>query len=499
MGRTDDLHMLIRSMTPAEKRTFVLHARRHLKEPHYLTLFETLGRQKHYDEDAVRRAFKGTVSARHLAVIRHTLLNEVIECLQRLPSSASLEATMRGEVDAISFLIGRGCTGVAERRLRKVLQQAHRLELPGIVLELCGLRRRLPDLSPRTLERTLTEERRAIHMLRDTYDAFSVLARSVTWITGWYADRTIPADDVAWIELDTHADDIDDASRSSVRTRICWLRIRLRHAIILNDTERQCHIIRAVVDSLQHAAHLHGMTVLDWTDAIVECSDTAFRLGDGEALRGLGAMATTIEAASTSVDMKQRAHVAAIDAECARAILAGINAHAVVDTALREHSGARRALPTAARAAWNVRLATACLMTLRYKDALDLVNDVLSDQAGRTAHPYWHGQTLMVNTITHLALDNRDYVPYCIRSAVRRTERGAALSGADVSLLRTMGRLVRETGRSLPSIIDDICRQWLESSTDGMHMVIRRLLKEWSTTNMIPNGSSSTHSRQAVA
>lgn len=496
MGRTDDLHMLIRSLTPAEKRAFALHARRHLKEPHYLTLFETLGRQKQYDEDAVRRAFKGTVSARHLAVIRHTLLNEVIECLQRLPASASPEATMRGEIDAISFLLGRGCTGAAERRLRKVLQQARRLELPGIILELCGLQRRLPDVPPRTLERTLTEERRAIHMLRDTYDAISVLARSATWVAEWYAARMIPSDDPAWLELDVLAD--DETARSSVRTRICWLRIRLRHAIIMNDTERQRHSIRAVIDSLQHAAHLHGTTVLDWTDAIVECSDTAFRLGDGEALRKLGATATAIEAAATSIDMKQRARIAAVDAECAQAILAGINAHAVVDTALREHSDARRSLPTAARAAWNVRLATACLMTLRYKDALDLVNDVLRDQAGRTAHPYWHGQTLMVNTITHLALDNRDYVPYCIRSAVRRTERGAALSGADVSLLRTMGRLVRGTGRSLPSIIDDICRQWLESSTDGMHVVIRRLLKEWSTTNMIPNGSSSTHSHQAV-
>jgi len=497
MGRTDDLYMLIRSLTPAEKRAFALHARRHLKEPHYLTLFETLGRQKQYDEDAVRRVFKGTVSARHLAVIRHTLLNEVIGCLQRFPSSASPEATMRSDIDAIAFLLGRGCTGVAERRLRKALQQAQRLELPGIVLELCGLQRRLPDVPSRTLERTLTEERRAIHMLRDTYDALSVLARSATWVAEWYARRTIPSEDCAWIELETRTD--DDTVRSSVRTRICRLRIGLRHAIIRNDTERQRHAIRDVAGSLQHAPHLHGTAVLDWTDAIVECNDTAFRLGDGEALRMLAALARTIEAAAMSVDMKQRARVAAIDAECALAILAGINAHAVVDTALREHSDARRALPTAARAAWNVRLATACLMTLRYKDALDLVNDVLSDQAGRTAHPYWHGQTLMVNTITHLALDNRDYVPYCIRSAVRRTERGAALSGADVSLLRTMGRLVRGTGRSLPSIIDDICRQWLESSTDGMHVVIRRLLKEWSTTNMIPNGSSSTHSHQAVA
>lgn len=497
MGRTDDLHMLIRSLTPAEKRAFALHARRHLKEPHYLTLFETLGRQKQYDEDTIRRAFKGTVSARHLAVIRHTLLNEVVECLQRLPSSASPEATVRGEIDAIAFLLGRGCTGAAERRLRKALQQARRLELPGIILELCGLQRRLPDIPPRTLERILTEERRAIHMLRDTYDAFSVLSRSAAWVAEWYTRRAIPSDDSAWIELETHAD--DDTVHSSARTDICWLRIGLRHATIRNDTERQRSAIRAVADSLQHATHLHGTTVLDWTDAIVECSDTAFRLGDGEALRRLAALAKTIEAAAMSIDMKQRARVAAIDAECALAILAGINAHAVVDTALREHPDARRSLPTAARAAWNVRLATACLMTLRYKDALDLVNDVLSDQAGRTAHPYWHGQTLMVNTITHLALDNRDYVPYCIRSAVRRTERGAALSGADVSLLRTMGRLVRGTGRSLPSIIDDICRQWLESSTDGMHVVIRRLLKEWSTTNMIPNGSSSTHSHQAVA
>lgn len=83
----DDLFLLIRAMTPAEKRYFRLMAAPYSatrKDNKYLLLFDRIGKQEEYDEPALKRHFsKDSFLGRHFKKAKAHLYNLVLSTLER--------------------------------------------------------------------------------------------------------------------------------------------------------------------------------------------------------------------------------------------------------------------------------------------------------------------------------------------------------------------------------------------------------------------------------
>jgi len=124
-----------------------------------------------YDEALVRRAFEGTNAVKHLAVLRHTLLEEIISSLAKWSLDLSPDNVVQRECEAARFLFDKGCRTFAERHIRKALAIAVDNELPVRVLEVCALQRRLYTDESKHLRTILERELRAVTMIHELHEA----------------------------------------------------------------------------------------------------------------------------------------------------------------------------------------------------------------------------------------------------------------------------------------------------------------------------------------
>lgn len=432
----DDLYLLIRSLSPAEKRTFTIHARRHMDEPHYLRLFEVLESLDEYTEDAVLDVFRGTAAENNLSVVRHHLFAELITCLHRLPAEHGPTADLQHDAQAVAFLASRGCATTAERRLRRTILEARHLELPTVILDLCSVHRSLHMGSPRMLRSILDDERQAMAMLEEHQSTALALLSSETALAAYRLHGTV-----------RHIDSLGDGHQGIAQgmTRVGRMRrerVRSRLCLIKGDITRAYdHLLRA----LQHVIDVPLLADSHTADVVDLCSDCIDEACLANNMSLLDAVLQTLEAiASSNCSLPARRALAAVDtmADAAKAIhQPDPTDTGVRHRARRDADDVMRFLPARARTSWNVRLAACDLLDDKPRSALVRCNDVLNDAEARTGNPVWYAQAHVICSMAHWALGNVDYLPTYIRSTIRKAERKTLFAKTDIAVLRLIQRM----------------------------------------------------------
>lgn len=430
MSRGDDLYLLIRSLSPAEKRTFTIHARRHMDEPHYLSLFETLGRMDVYDESVVRHTFEGTSAERHLPVIRHQLLAELITCLHRLPAEQGPTSELHHEVRAISFLASRGCVQTAERRLRKALAAAQRLELPMVMLDLCREQRRLAGGNHRLVRAIVVEETAAmaeaqeLHALQQALDT-STAALATLRLHGTNEVPAVP----------------DGPYRTRV-ARVRALRLRAQAALATGDTAVAMANYRAALEVVAGAPYLADAHSMDTVDLLLETAAEGALAMDRPLVHEALACTESALGADLGAPVRKTMDVVyAVIALAARMLdPAADDDGTTVAGTLAIEDDVVRLLPQQALPFWYCLRASVDLLDGRGREGLAVINVALNDNDGRLLNPRWFAQVHILNVLAHAQLDNTDYIAVCIRSAIRKAERKTLFTAADLRLLRLLSR-----------------------------------------------------------
>ena len=125
----DALYKLIKSLRKSEKRFFRLHAGRHVKgENNILKLFNEIEKQKEYDEEKLKKHFKGTTLSKYLAFNKHYLYKQILKSLHNFYSASHAENIIREQTHYIKILFDRRLLDDCEKLVEKTILLAKKYE-----------------------------------------------------------------------------------------------------------------------------------------------------------------------------------------------------------------------------------------------------------------------------------------------------------------------------------------------------------------------------------
>lgn len=125
MSKSDDLHRLIRSLSPSEKRYIKVMARKDEADAKYLRLMDAIEAQPEYDEAAFVNRYAKEGFIKFLAAEKKKLHSIILKAMRAFHADASVDNQLHDLLQDEVFLRSKGL--VAQRR--KVLEKAKELAL----------------------------------------------------------------------------------------------------------------------------------------------------------------------------------------------------------------------------------------------------------------------------------------------------------------------------------------------------------------------------------
>lgn len=115
----DQLFLLIKSLSKAEKRQFKLYANKHEGAKDYVELFNEIEHQKVYNEAKIKEKLKNRKLAKNFAVVKNYLFNTIIESLQELIVYDTAESKIDSLLKKINILYQKGIIDTCLRYIEK--------------------------------------------------------------------------------------------------------------------------------------------------------------------------------------------------------------------------------------------------------------------------------------------------------------------------------------------------------------------------------------------
>jgi hypothetical protein len=127
MSHNASLFSLIKSLTPAEKRYFKLHAGLHVKkEKIYIRLFDAIDRQKTYNEKALQQKLGTKAETSNFSMAKTYLFNQVIAALKAYSSYKDYESELNDQLETYKILRQKGLYREAGELLQRCKQFAYK-------------------------------------------------------------------------------------------------------------------------------------------------------------------------------------------------------------------------------------------------------------------------------------------------------------------------------------------------------------------------------------
>lgn len=168
----DDLFILVKSMTPGEKRYFRLQAQLYSGDKAYVKLFDLLDQQKEFDEEALKRQLADQSSSGNFSVIKRYLFDNIVKALKNYGAYRDPDSDLSDLIETYKILQYKGMHRLSERVLLHAKKKAYK---DDAFLRLCYiLVRQYIDLSLSTSDETMNiihdlidERERAIEIIQN--------------------------------------------------------------------------------------------------------------------------------------------------------------------------------------------------------------------------------------------------------------------------------------------------------------------------------------------
>ena len=138
MKATDDLHRLIQSLSPAEKRYFKIFASRHAigGKNNYLKLYNVVEKQKEYDEEKVKKKLQGEKFAKYLAAEKKYLFDLIMRAMRNFYAEKSTYEKIRDLLQDEAFLKRKGLYDLQEKTVKKAKKLAEEWDFHLLLFEI---------------------------------------------------------------------------------------------------------------------------------------------------------------------------------------------------------------------------------------------------------------------------------------------------------------------------------------------------------------------------
>jgi len=141
----DHVHRLIRSMDRAEKRYFKLYAGRHsvAGQNNAQLLFDAIGTMEVYDESILLKKFKREAFAKHFAITKRRLYEQILQSLDAYHANSSADAKLHRLLHQVELLYGKALYEDAEKILNSTHKLARQLDNQAALIIVLQWERRL--------------------------------------------------------------------------------------------------------------------------------------------------------------------------------------------------------------------------------------------------------------------------------------------------------------------------------------------------------------------
>ena len=134
---SQDLFLLVNSLSKTEKRYFKKFSELHGKQDNnYLLLFDAIAKQKEFNEEELKKLFKGHAFMRQFPVAKNYLFSKILDALEFYHRDSSIHSSVRRNIYRAELLQKKGMYSQSMKPLCKAREDALEMDLFHAMIEI---------------------------------------------------------------------------------------------------------------------------------------------------------------------------------------------------------------------------------------------------------------------------------------------------------------------------------------------------------------------------
>lgn len=256
MRPSTELFELIKSLSKSEKRFFKLSSSLQSGEKNYLKIFDAIDKQSSYDEDAIKKQFKGQKFIKHFPSEKNHLYKLILKSLRAYYADHSVSSILRQEIKNVEILYKKALFKECNKFVNRAKQMAIQYEKFYYLFELISWEKQLLEEAYESgnfdtdLDQLIREETECIEKLRNLAE-YQVLYSRINFVfrRGGFARNAEEKEIVAEI-ANNHLIKGKNTALSSRAASICYYIKGLCAATNRNYKESEQHFsrVRQILD-----------------------------------------------------------------------------------------------------------------------------------------------------------------------------------------------------------------------------------------------------------
>ncbi len=186
MKPSNELFDLIKSLTKSEKRFFKLQSALQSGDKNYVRLFDLVDKMSEYDEEMVKRIFKGEKFIKHLPSEKNHLYKLILKALRSYYGETSVSSMLKQEIKNIEILYNKSLFDECAKFMERAKKLALKYEKFYYLFELINWEKTLLEESFEDgrfvdLDQLIQEEKNVLERLRNLAE-YHVLYSKINYV-----------------------------------------------------------------------------------------------------------------------------------------------------------------------------------------------------------------------------------------------------------------------------------------------------------------------------
>jgi tetratricopeptide (TPR) repeat protein len=427
MKPSNELFDLIKSLSKSEKRFFKLQSALQSGDKNYVRLFDTIDKMEEYDEEVIKKTFKGEKFIKHLPSEKNHLYKLILKALRSYYGDTSISSILKQEIKNIEILYNKVLFDECNKFLVRAKKMAIQYEKFYYLFELINWEKTLLEEAfedgqfTKDLDQLIREEQEVIDKLRNLA-AYHVLYSKINYVfrSGGFA-RT--DENRAIVEEIVNHPLIKGKNTALSRraATICYYTQAFCN-MANGDFETAIIKFKRVREILDEHSHLRVDLAKRYVRTIANMTQCLITLGRFDEARENITVIRALEGQDgfnhTDVQMSMFKNTGLAELEISRRTGDFVHGMRVAEELMKLLSDCAGRLHKEAELNFFYQFAYIYFGAGQYNKALYWINKVLNDNEN-TLRQDIYSYARLFNLAVHFELGNYDLLEYTIKSTVR--------------------------------------------------------------------------------
>ena len=453
MKPSTELFKLIKSLSKSEKRFFKLTSSLQTGEKNYLKIFDYIDKQAAYDEDALKKEFKGEVFIKHFPSEKNHLYKLILKSLRSFYSEQSVSSLLKQEIKNIEILFNKALYKECEKFVSRAKKLAEPYEKFYYWYELISWQKKLLEEAyeegefSTNLDELVAEEEMVVAKLRNLAEYQVVYSKiNLIFRSGGFTrnnDEQKVVESIADYHLIKGKNTAISTKATSIRFYIKGLCAatnrdyasgfkffnRTKEVLNQNPLIKEDSPQRYVM-TLFHLLRCH----IDNKD-FESATDLIDELRQLQTQKGFNSMDIAVRIFTNTYN--QELHMLHVMGEMDKSV-------ELIEVIEKEKKTYEGKISKEQEVTFLYNQAYSFFGVANYKKSLSFINEVLNDNEQNLRQDIY-GFSRLLNLILHYELENYDFLEYAIKSTNRylsKTKRNYQIETVFIKYIRKISKVV---------------------------------------------------------